>query len=1200
MGFLGVYTAVYDYEPQGEGELELREGDLLCILEKSDDDWWKAKKKADREDDDEPEGLVPFNYVEEAQPTHAAKALYDYTRQTDEEVSFSEDADLIVYDISDPDWTLVGVSSDYGFAPANYIEILEEAGEAPAPSMPSPPLAEPEPEPEPAPPSLPQRPPVPVEEYDEEEVNGAAAASPVGVVQNPAAAAIADILHKQHAAPDPLTSKALPPPPPQPERPVYEPEESYRREPSPPPPALPQRPPSEILSPVRLDSPSEPSEPVRPPRPPYASLRDSDRSTHVQESPPYSRVGGQTPRSPSGYHIYTINEMVEVMGKRKKMPTTMGVNVATGTLFISPEDDGATQEWTADKLTHYSIEGKHVFLDLVRPSKSVDFHAGSKDTAREIVAALGEIAGGYRAEGLREVIAAGTSGGQKKGQILYDFMAQGQDEVTVAAGDEVIVLDDSKSEEWWQVRRLKNGKEGVVPSSYIEITGTVSNPAISAEPGLSTVEKNRMEEARLAKEALRKSRTDSMDGRDSKRDSKSAHKPKPEAGKTRQWTDRTKTFTVEAQFIGLQDGKIHLHKMNGVKIAVPITKMSVEDLEYVEKQTGVSLDEDKPLSDIRRRSQRIEPEKPEGKRAGASFQQSDYDWFDFFLKSGVGPHQCERYAQNFIKDSMDETILPDITPEVLRTLGLKEGDILRVMRYLDTMFNRTGAKSKLRNVSFGGEEVIGNGEDGTGLFSGPGGALRNNTRKGRPAPNSPAGDVVDPKVFEQKDSSQPVEPSEPSPTTAAPAEPPVQKGFDDDAWEVKHPKSAAGAAPVATPTTPATPATPSSPPPAASPPATSQPPAQQPLTGALADLSLLHPALQPTPAPAPAPQSPPAALPPLQPQLTIQPQPTIQPQHTAVPVSQMQPQQTGATPNFFAQVGQAAQGFSPQATGFQQAARQRPQAPQAMGQNSLLPPPPPQRPLSAPQNFPQQQSSFGLPPLQPQLTGIPHPGPQIAPPGQSLSELNQQRFQQTLQPQATGYMPQTQFHNGLVPQPTGFQPQSQFGIQQQQQQQQTGYPGLAPQPTGFGGFQPQHQQPMQTGINSVLPPALQPQPTGMNGYNVPPPPPIPQQPTAAPLQPQPTGPAPSVRFGVKHDAPKKLAPQPTGLRANLAAASKFPQFATPRPSILADPCPSAHQPVWILIWTCIYHSVTLRYMVFVYYTVSLAFSCWREWHAHHT
>jgi hypothetical protein len=158
-----------------------------------------------------------------------------------------------------------------------------------------------------------------------------------------------------------------------------------------------------------------------------------------------------------------------------------------------------------------------------------------------------------------------------------------------------------------------------------------------------------------------------------------------------------------------------------------------------------------------------------------------------------------------------------------------------------------------------------------------------------------------------------------------------------------------------------------------------------------------------------------------------------------------------------------------------------------------------------------------------------------------------------MQPQATGFMGQNQYQNGLMPQPTAFTPQSQFGIQQQQQQQQpfgdqmapqqTGFQGLGPQPTGFGGYG-QFQQPMRTGINSVLPPPLQPQPTGANGYgnqsytSPPPVPPIPQQPTATPLSPQKTGPPPSVRFGVKPDGPKKLEPQPTGLRANLSQASK--------------------------------------------------------------
>ena len=46
----------------------------------------------------------------------------------------------------------------------------------------------------------------------------------------------------------------------------------------------------------------------------------------------------------------------------------------------------------------------------------------------------------------------------------------------------------------------------------------------------------------------------------------------PNMSRTRTWTDRSGSFKVEAEFIGLKDGKIHLHKLNGVKIAVPVSK----------------------------------------------------------------------------------------------------------------------------------------------------------------------------------------------------------------------------------------------------------------------------------------------------------------------------------------------------------------------------------------------------------------------------------------------------------------------------------------------------------------------------------------------------------------------------------------------------------------------------------------------------
>jgi len=76
--------------------------------------------------------------------------------------------------------------------------------------------------------------------------------------------------------------------------------------------------------------------------------------------------------------------------------------------------------------------------------------------------------------------------------------------------------------------------------------------------------------------------------------------------------------------------------MNGVKIAVPVAKMSIEDLEYVERTTGISLDEDKPLSDIKKqRARAAEGTTPSG-GAGVTIEHkpppgSDYDWFHFPL-----------------------------------------------------------------------------------------------------------------------------------------------------------------------------------------------------------------------------------------------------------------------------------------------------------------------------------------------------------------------------------------------------------------------------------------------------------------------------------------------------------------------------------------------------------------------------------------
>lgn len=128
--FLGVYKAIYAYQPQNPEELAIDEEDLLYLLQKSDvDDWWTVKKRVIGTDQEEPVGLVPNNYIEQAPVISHAKALYDYdqVQNPDEELLFHEGDEFDVYDNRDPDWILCSskTSGEIGFVPGNYVEISE-------------------------------------------------------------------------------------------------------------------------------------------------------------------------------------------------------------------------------------------------------------------------------------------------------------------------------------------------------------------------------------------------------------------------------------------------------------------------------------------------------------------------------------------------------------------------------------------------------------------------------------------------------------------------------------------------------------------------------------------------------------------------------------------------------------------------------------------------------------------------------------------------------------------------------------------------------------------------------------------------------------------------------------------------------------------------------------------------------------------
>ncbi|KAK4056826.1 hypothetical protein OIO90_002076 [Microbotryomycetes sp. JL221] len=339
---------------------------------------------------------------------------------------------------------------------------------------------------------------------------------------------------------------------------------------------------------------------------------------------------------------------------------------------------------------------------------------------------------------------------------------------------------------------------------------------------------------------------------------------KPDARKIRTWKDRTGQFKVEAEFLGFKDNKIRLHKLNGVIIEVPIEKMSAEDTAYLKKAmggSGSSRDESGRTErerERRHKSSRTPSEDPTSRQPSSSKptqssatasapRKSTYDWFDFFLAAGCDPHHIDRYARNAGNEGLDESSIPDLEESNLRSLGLKEGDVIRTKKYIREKFGNppppTPEKSE-RDAQIAADALLAKAlQNGTpvppapNLFSsGPDGALK--PRRGRRnTAASGQSSVVDSNAIasagEQLSKTQISGPPRvASPVTSSSATSEANRsrantqtsGFDDDAWEVKPSPTSTKLSEVSAPAKAASPP----PAPPAPAPATSAPAPQSP------------------------------------------------------------------------------------------------------------------------------------------------------------------------------------------------------------------------------------------------------------------------------------------------------------------------------------------------------------------------------------
>lgn len=587
--------------------------------------------------------------------------------------------------------------------------------------------------------------------------------------------------------------------------------------------------------------------------------------------------------------------------------------------------------------------------------------------------------------------------------------------------------------------------------------------------------------------------------------------------KTRIWKDRTGNFKVEAEFLGVSNGKVRLHKVNGVVIDVPVDKMASEDVKLIknlvkrdrERQTS---EDDIPLATSSVRSPDNDRERKEREKRHRAQQHQkkkpQVDWFDFFLSAGCDLDDCTRYAHNFERDRIDEEVLPELEANTLRNLGLREGDLIRVRKHIKAKFGRSAA---IPQDDAGSSKVESGDKEGPGLFTGPSGGLKS-TRRGRPTPSRGGADSVNPDGLKNASEelsrvssppSREAQNASPSPSKGERRSSSVQPivgsagGFDDDAWTVKPSSKPATPQPAPAPAPSAAPAAPSPQPQSVSP-----TPQQPQSNNDLAEDILKRMGITDKPSISAASQQRQTAsgflspntlssAPPPQPSTSPQPNPNG-PRGPFAPVAQnapmlnpLVPTQTGFSG--FIPTRPASGGMQPQATGMSISMNSgMSMAPQPTG---MMAQPQMSMGTSMPMSMAPQPTGFMMQQQQTQPTGFQNP--QMT----SFSQPQMPQYQSpspqvNVQPTGMGQVPMS---GGLAPQPTGiFSNPSMFGGAPQQQPQPTGStPANKYEPGNVFAAMKSGQSSMDSAPQSSSTyDALRPQMTGV---------------PAQPLQPQPTG-----------------------------------------------------------------------------------------------
>ncbi|XP_035516466.1 SH3 domain-containing protein 19 isoform X2 [Morone saxatilis] len=135
--------AIHDFNPEGPGELGLRAGDVVNMVEQVDSDWYRGTCRGST-------GFFPANYVKvlsnspkplperKAKPPSAAVsgprcvARFDFEGEHSDELSFSEGDVIQLKEFVGHDWARGQIGTSTGIFPLNFVEVIEDLPSPPS------------------------------------------------------------------------------------------------------------------------------------------------------------------------------------------------------------------------------------------------------------------------------------------------------------------------------------------------------------------------------------------------------------------------------------------------------------------------------------------------------------------------------------------------------------------------------------------------------------------------------------------------------------------------------------------------------------------------------------------------------------------------------------------------------------------------------------------------------------------------------------------------------------------------------------------------------------------------------------------------------------------------------------------------------------------------------------------------------------